>query len=140
MSSRGTLARWARPIVYLGTNPLSLAGAVLTTSAALTMVAFWALEVLHGAPIHPYAGILLFLVLPAVFVGGLLLIPIGLVWRRRRLRAQRALPGEYPRIDLNRPGLRRADVPGAGRRRDQHRHDHDLGHSDHLHHRGQPDR
>jgi hypothetical protein len=107
MASRAWV-RWARPIVYLGTNPVSLAGAVLTTSAALTMVAFWALEVLHGAPIHPYAGIVLFLVLPGVFVGGLLLIPIGLVWRRRRLRAQKALPGEYPRIDLNRPGLRRA--------------------------------
>jgi nitrate/TMAO reductase-like tetraheme cytochrome c subunit len=108
MSSRAPLGRWARPIVYLGTNPVTLTGAVLTTSAALTMVGFWALEVLHGAPIHPYAGILLFLVLPAVFVAGLLLIPAGLLWRRRRLRAQKALPGEYPRIDLNRPVLRRA--------------------------------
>jgi hypothetical protein len=108
MSSRGIVARWTRPVVYLGTNPLSLAGAVLTTSAALTMVGFWALEVMHGGPIHPYAGIVLFLVLPGVFLGGLLLIPIGLWWRRRRLRAQHALPTEYPRIDLNRAGLRRA--------------------------------
>ncbi|HVR71805.1 MAG TPA: NapC/NirT family cytochrome c [Vicinamibacteria bacterium] len=108
MSSRGPLGRWARPIVYLGTNAVTLTGAVLTTSAALTMVGFWAVEVLHGGPIHSYAGILLFLVLPAVFVAGLLLIPVGLLWRRRRLRARKALPEEYPRIDLNRPVLRRA--------------------------------
>jgi hypothetical protein len=108
MSSRGVFTRWTRPVVYLGTNPLTLAGAVLTTSAALTMVGFWALEVVHGAPIHPYAGIVLFLVLPGVFAAGLILIPIGLLWRRHRLRAQKALPVDYPRIDLNRPGLRRA--------------------------------
>jgi NapC/NirT cytochrome c family protein len=110
MSSRGRLEGWARPIAFLGTNPVTLVGAVLTTSAALTMVGFWAIEVLHGGPIHPYAGIVLFLVLPAVFVVGLLLIPAGIFWRRRRLRAQKALPGGYPRIDFNRPVLRRAAV------------------------------
>jgi len=110
MSSRGPMGRWVRPIAYLGTNPVTLTGAVLTTSAALTMVGFWVIEVLHGGPIHPYAGIVLFLVLPAVFVAGLLLIPLGLLWRRRRLRAEKALPGEYPRIDLNRPVLRRAVI------------------------------
>jgi len=110
MSSRGPLGGWARPIAFLGTNPVTLVGAVLTTSAALTMVGFWVLEVLHGGPIHPYAGIVLFLVLPAVFVVGLLLIPVGIFWRRRRLRAQKALPGDYPRIDFNRPVLRRAAV------------------------------
>jgi hypothetical protein len=107
MPTRG-VARWTRPIVYLGTNPISLTGAVVTTSAGVTMLAFWALEVIHGAPIHPYAGIVLFLILPAVFLLGLLIIPVGLVWQRRRLRKQTALPVEYPRIDLNRPGLRRA--------------------------------
>jgi hypothetical protein len=108
MSAQDHVARWSRPLVYLGTNPVSLAGAVLTTSAALTMIGFWALEVVHGSPIHPYAGIALFIVLPALFVAGLLLIPAGLVWRRRRLRARHELPAAYPRIDLNRPGLRRA--------------------------------
>jgi hypothetical protein len=104
------LGHWQRPLVYLGHNGITLTGAVLTTGAAVTMLGFWGLETLQLRPIHPYSGIILFLVLPAVFILGLLLIPLGLLWQRRRLRARGALPAVYPAIDLREPNLRRGLV------------------------------
>jgi len=101
---------WMRPMVYLGQNPLSILGAVLTTSSAVTLGGFWIFEILTTRPLPPYAGIVLYLVLPGVFVLGLLLMPIGALWQRRRLKAQGNLPHEYPRIDLRQPVLRRAAV------------------------------
>jgi len=83
-------------------------GAVLTTSAALTMIGFWAFEVIAGGPVHPYVGILFFLILPGFFVAGLVLIPFGVWMRRRKLRRKGELPEIYPQIDLRQPTLRRA--------------------------------
>jgi nitrate/TMAO reductase-like tetraheme cytochrome c subunit len=101
---------WMRPIVYLGQNPLSILGAVLTTSSALTLGAFWVFELLTTRPLPPYAGIVLFLVLPGVFLLGLILMPVGALRQRRLLKRQGKLPREYPRIDLRHPVLRRAAV------------------------------
>ena len=99
---------WVRPAFYLGHNPITLLGAVLTTSSALTLLAFWVFEVVKGGPIHPYAGIVFFLILPGVFVTGLILMPIGTFWRRRKLYARGELPTVYPQIDFRKPLLRRA--------------------------------
>jgi nitrate/TMAO reductase-like tetraheme cytochrome c subunit len=101
------LVLWSRVAFYFGNNWISLLGAVLTTSAGLTLVGFWAFEMLSHRPVHPYAGIVLFLVLPGVFLAGLVLMPIGALWRRARLRrGGAAAPGEYPRIDLKEPHVR----------------------------------
>jgi len=105
---------WVEPAVFLGSNPFSLVGAVLTTSAAITMLGFWALELLLDRPLHPYAGILLFLVLPGVFALGLILMPLGLLWRRRRLRARGILPSAYPSINLRDGRIRRGVSMVAG--------------------------
>jgi len=53
---------------------------VLTTSSAITLIGFWMYDFMLPGPPHPYVGILLFLILPGVFVLGLILIPVG---RRR---------------------------------------------------------
>jgi hypothetical protein len=71
------LSRWLRPVVYLGTNPVTLLGAALTTSAGLTLVALWIYETGGGRPPNPYAGMFLYLVLPALFTLGLVLMPAG---------------------------------------------------------------
>jgi NapC/NirT cytochrome c family, N-terminal region len=83
---------------------------VLTTTSAITMIAFWVFEVVvgGGAVTYPYAGIILFLALPGVFVIGLFLMPIGAWWRHHRLRGRGELPVAYPRVDLNNPGFRKA--------------------------------
>jgi nitrate/TMAO reductase-like tetraheme cytochrome c subunit len=111
---RDRLAELFRPAVYLGHNAVTLIGAVLTTSAGITLVVFWAFEILSSRPTHPYAGIVFFLVLPAVFVLGLILMPVGVVWRRARLRARGLLPEAYPRIDFRSPVLRNAAALVAG--------------------------
>jgi len=72
---------------------LRIAGAVLTTvSAVLFLVVF--LADLFGLHTNPYLGVVFFLILPAAFVLGLVLVAIG------------AWPTEWPRIDLNVPAQR----------------------------------
>ena len=87
--------------VRLIRSPLSVAGMVITTvSAVLFLVVLFA--DLFGLHTNPYLGIVFFLVLPALFVFGLLLIPLG-AWieRRRRARGKPATAAHWPRIDLN---------------------------------------
>ena len=109
MSVKEQVGGWLRPIVYLGRNPISLTGAVLTTSSAFTVIAFWLFEIVlgGGASRYPYAGILFYLVLPTVFIIGLLLMPLGALLRRHQLLKRGELPELYPKVDLGEPLLRR---------------------------------
>jgi hypothetical protein len=108
MSLRERLFEWLRPVAYLGNNGITLTGAALTTSAGITMVLFWLAEATSTRRPHPYLGILLLLILPGVFVAGLVLMPLGALWHRRRLRRQGLLTGVYPKVDFHQPLLRRA--------------------------------
>jgi NapC/NirT cytochrome c family protein len=105
---REQVALWFRPAVFLSHNLITLLGAISTTSSALTLLFFWAVLIIRGGPVHPYTGIIFFLILPGFFVGGLALMPLGVVWRRTRLRKAGQLPTVYPKIDLREPLLRRA--------------------------------
>lgn len=95
--------------VALTRNIFSLIGVVLTTTSALLILTLFGLS-LVGMEGSPYLGILAFLILPAVFVVGLILIPLGLR-RHRKRQAQIATTGvsepELPVIDLNRETTRR---------------------------------
>jgi hypothetical protein len=95
-----------QPLYFLGQNPITLTGAVVTTSTALTTIAFWFYDVILPGPPHPYVGLLVYLILPGVFVSGLLLIPIGIWSRRRSLRVRGELPSIFPAIDLGLPVVR----------------------------------
>jgi hypothetical protein len=107
MSLRERIRDWTQPIYFLGQNPTSLVGAVITTSTALTTVAFWFYDIFLPGPPHPYIGLLVFLILPGIFVLGLLLIPIGIWFRRRSLRVSGKLPAVFPAVDLRLPVVRR---------------------------------
>ena len=61
-------------------NPISLAGAAIATAMAVLFLVLLALEA-GGQLRNPYLGLLLFVAVPAVFLLGLLLIPLG-IWRR----------------------------------------------------------
>jgi hypothetical protein len=99
------LRRLARPLWYLGNNRLSQLGIALTTASAITFLTFGTTE-FFGVPLGPYVGILAFLILPALFVLGLLLIPVG-IWRRRRREVRAGqLPATYPPINFHRPETR----------------------------------
>jgi nitrate/TMAO reductase-like tetraheme cytochrome c subunit len=106
MSLRERIRDWTQPIYFLGQNPTTLTGAVITTSTALTTIAFWFYDIFLPGPPHPYIGLLVFLILPGIFVLGLLLIPIGIWVRRRSLRVSGQLPGVFPAIDLHLPVVR----------------------------------
>jgi len=106
MALQNTIKDWARLIYYLSLNTLSLIGVVLTTSSAVTLIGFWIYDFALPGPPHPYVGILLFLILPGLFLFGLLLIPIGILLRRNQLIKAGELPPVYPEIDLKVPMVR----------------------------------
>jgi nitrate/TMAO reductase-like tetraheme cytochrome c subunit len=106
MNPQNTIRNWARLFYFLSQNVTSLIGVVLTTSTAITMIAFWIYDFMLQGPPHPYVGILIFLILPGLFVLGLLLIPLGILLRRKKLRGAGELPIAYPEIDLRVPMVR----------------------------------
>ncbi|MBZ5527331.1 MAG: NapC/NirT family cytochrome c [Acidobacteriia bacterium] len=114
MSPQHTIREWVRLFYYLGQNFASMAGVVLTTSSAFTMIGFWILESLQRGPVHPYIGILIFLILPGLFILGLLLIPLGIWLRQSSLRKRQALPLTYPAVDFAIPAARRAFLLVSG--------------------------
>ena len=98
---------WLRPFFFYGNNPTSLIGGAFTTASAMILIGFWFVGVLgHGGSKNPYVGIIVDLILPAIFVLGLILIPIGIYFRHRHLVAIGAVPAAYPEIDLNSPAFR----------------------------------
>jgi hypothetical protein len=106
MTFRTTIRNWLRLLYFLGQNAISLVGAALTTSSAVTLIAFWFYDFVLPGPPHPYIGILLFLILPGIFLLGLLLIPIGILLRRHRLKTRGQLGDIYPEINLRQPMVR----------------------------------
>ena len=86
-------------------NPISIVGVAIATLAAFFFI-FVLLADWFGLHTNPYLGIVFFLVVPAIFVFGLLLIPVGLVIERRR-RRKGLEPQGWPSIDLNDPHHRR---------------------------------
>jgi hypothetical protein len=79
---------------------------LITTASAVGFLAMLLASVL-GLFTNPYAGLLVFVALPALFVLGLLLIPLG-IWRLKKaqLRDPSAVP-DWPVIDLRRQHVRR---------------------------------
>jgi nitrate/TMAO reductase-like tetraheme cytochrome c subunit len=74
-------------------HPLGLVGLVLAGASGTIIIALVLLD-LFGFHTNPYAGLLVFLVLPAILVLGLVLVPIGMLRQRRHA-------GAYPVLDLN---------------------------------------
>jgi len=75
-----------KPVWFLLTQHwLSLCGMALVTTAVISWL-FVLPQEIRGHADNPYLGILIFLVLPALFFAGLILIPIGLYLSKRRLQ------------------------------------------------------
>ena len=73
-------------LLKISKNPISLFGVWITTVSAVIFMSLFGIEFV-GFSGGPYIGIMAFLVVPAFFVGGLLLIPFGIWWRRRKADA-----------------------------------------------------
>jgi NapC/NirT cytochrome c family, N-terminal region len=86
-------------------NVVSLGGVALALICAVNILFLVVLD--YFSP-SPYIGIFAFIIIPAILVFGLILIPIGMFFERRRRR--RFAPGEIPRmpvLDLNSQHQRR---------------------------------
>ena len=89
-------------------NGISLTGTALALASLVLIVSLFFMEQL-GLEGGPYLGILIYLILPAVFITGLILIPIGNLLQRRRARRQPGGEDEphLPVFDLNNAKTRR---------------------------------
>ncbi|NTW89273.1 MAG: OmpH family outer membrane protein [Desulfobulbaceae bacterium] len=72
MATKSSRPVWGRLLNYAN-NPLTIAGAVLTTLTALLILVFMATE-LAGGFHNPYVPMLAFVVMPVYFILGLLMI------------------------------------------------------------------
>ena len=95
------------PAIYY--NALSIAGTVVAAVALFMFVFLYVIASLSG--LHKtYEGIVIFMVIPAFLILGLLLIPLGMVRTARRLRKAAPERPAEPIVDLRRPENRRAFV------------------------------
>jgi DNA-binding CsgD family transcriptional regulator len=103
------LRDWALPLIYLSTNWISLIGVGLVT----TSVIFWLFllpSTWEGKAVHPYLGILTFLILPMGFFAGLCIIPLGVALRLRSDRKAGRVPETSLPLDWTHGPLRRLIV------------------------------
>ena len=89
----------------LARNPVSWVGGTIATTAAVLFLVLFLLELL-GYLTNPYIGLLVFVAVPTAFVLGLLLIPVGMWWARRR-RQRRPDESQWPVIDFGNAAQRR---------------------------------
>jgi len=90
-------------------NPVSLIGMAIATAMAMLFVGLLLLE-WFGYLTNPYIGLLLFVAIPVVFIGGLLLVPLG-TWRTaRQRRLHPEVPVDWPVFDLRNPHQRHVAV------------------------------
>ena len=66
------------------------------------------LAAVMGLFTNPYAGLVVFVALPALFILGLLLIPAGIWLQRRALRRDPSAVVDWPVVDLRKRHVRRA--------------------------------
>ncbi len=86
-------------------HPLAMVGIAITTASAVVFIAL-AIAMFLGMLQNPYAGLVVFVALPAVFVIGLLCIPIGMALQRRIL-SRTPEAGDWPVVDFRQSRTRR---------------------------------
>jgi nitrate/TMAO reductase-like tetraheme cytochrome c subunit/ribosomal protein S27E len=93
-------------------NYVSFAGAAIAAAGFVSIVLMILLEFTSNEGRHnPYVGIFTYVLFPSVMVFGLLVIPAGMLWeRRRRRRLKPEEIGRFPVLDLNDPRRRRSFV------------------------------
>ena len=90
-------------------HPVAIAGALIATVAAAVFGALL-IAALWGWLNNPYAGLVVFVGVPALFVLGLLLIPLGMWLRARQLRRHPDAALDWPVLDFRVAKVRRATL------------------------------
>jgi hypothetical protein len=99
VSAPGTLVR----------HPLAIAGVFITAVAGVVFMALLT-AALIGLFDNPYAGLVVFVAIPGVFVLGLLFIPLGMWLQRRRLARHPETADDWPVYDFRIGRVRRLAV------------------------------
>src|SRR4051812_42107409 len=86
----------------LARNPISLVGTATVTVSALLFLFMYLLDAL-GIETNPYIGMVFFVIIPGIFVVGLVLIPIGMYREHRARLGGRVRPPGWPVLNLNEP-------------------------------------
>jgi hypothetical protein len=94
------LREWVR-------NPISLVGLVLAVVAFGNFLFLFFID-LTSQRSSPYVGILAYMIAPAFLIAGLVLVPAGAWYDRRKRRQQPGTAVRYLRIDFNDPSQRGA--------------------------------
>jgi len=88
-------------------NSVSVAGSVIAVVAVFMFVFLYVIASLSGIS-NAYEGVVIFMVIPAFVIAGLVLIPVGMAVHARRRRAAAGKPRAHALPDLNKPANRRA--------------------------------
>jgi nitrate/TMAO reductase-like tetraheme cytochrome c subunit len=102
----GKIPAQLSPLVHLCNNWISLLGVVVVTTATV----FWLFllpTTMRGEIHNPYNGILAFLLLPGLFVFGLILIPLGIYLRNKKERRSGLYPASFPPLNMRNLEFRR---------------------------------
>lgn len=97
-------------------NPISLVGFVLAGVSGVVLAAFATIDVM-GGHLGSYSALITFGLLPMVFVGALILVPIGMWLRHRKLQELHVSPEEqalWPRLDFNDSHIRNVTLGFLG--------------------------
>ncbi|HOT49422.1 MAG TPA: hypothetical protein PLI07_00485, partial [Candidatus Hydrogenedentes bacterium] len=104
---------WLAVLMSLyGRNWITLLGGAMAWASAMLILGLLGLLVVDSSH-APYIGILTFMVLPGAFIGGLLLIPVGVLWDRFRAKKQMEVDagqGPFPVLNLNDVHTRRVAI------------------------------
>ena len=89
-------------------NSFTFTGSLFSTVSAVCIIWF-ILAGLIGYEFTPYSGIMIFLVLPTIFVLGIIIILIGIYYDHKKMKKAAELKEipPYPNIDLNDPHTRK---------------------------------
>jgi hypothetical protein len=102
VSSPGTLIR----------HPLAIAGAFITAVSGVVFLALLT-AALIGLFDNPYAGLVVFVAIPAVFVLGILFVPLGMWLQRRKLARHPETAQDWPVYDFRVAHVRRLALLGT---------------------------
>ncbi len=94
----------------LWNNAISIGGIFLIILAIILLLTFGLFNLITPTA-NPYVDIVGYLILPVLLVAGLLITPVGILfksWRLHRRDPSQKLAFRFPRIDLNDPVQRRA--------------------------------
>jgi NapC/NirT cytochrome c family, N-terminal region len=98
-----------RPSRALLRHPLAIAGALIATTSAVIFVALL-IAALTGLFNGPYAGLVVFVGIPGLFIAGLALVPVGMWLQSRRLRRDPTAGADWPVVDFRIARVRRISL------------------------------